>query len=317
MVLTDDNFATIVSAVRQGRDALRQHPQVRPVPALDDDGRDPDGVLRAAARACPSPSTPLQILWVAMIMDGPPAVSLALDAARPGIMERTAARVATSRCLPLSRLGAVVAFGIDHDGRYAGGAVVRDCRRHASTGTRRWPSRPSSCSSSSTCSTPASRTARPSTRRFFDNRLLVVLAWPASSHCKRSPCTGVPHSRCFARPISRRGIGHSASASRRASCGWRSAERPWWDSGVLLTRGVPETRFTATRPSRASIVPAYADGIRSRRALERRERRRHGPRSRDMRRNGVDTERRLPAGRRHRIPPFVGASLLACDFPIS
>ena len=43
-------------------------------------------VFFAPLAGLPEPFTPLQILWVAIIMDGPPAVSLALDAARPGIM---------------------------------------------------------------------------------------------------------------------------------------------------------------------------------------------------------------------------------------
>ena len=34
MVLTDDNYVSIVSAIEQGRDHLLQHPQVRLLPAL-------------------------------------------------------------------------------------------------------------------------------------------------------------------------------------------------------------------------------------------------------------------------------------------
>ena len=59
----------------------------------------------------PDAFNPIQILWVAMIMDGPPAVSLALDAARPGIMDEPP-RQRTESVLPLSRLVHVVAFGL-------------------------------------------------------------------------------------------------------------------------------------------------------------------------------------------------------------
>ena len=48
----------------------------------------------------PLPLNPLQILWVNIIMDGPPALALGLDPARPGIMadppRRTDARILTS-----------------------------------------------------------------------------------------------------------------------------------------------------------------------------------------------------------------------------
>ena len=59
----------------------------------------------------PEPFTPVQILWVALIMDGPPAVSLALDAARPGIMSEPP-RSRAEPLLTLARLGKIVAYGL-------------------------------------------------------------------------------------------------------------------------------------------------------------------------------------------------------------
>jgi Ca2+-transporting ATPase len=58
----------------------------------------------------PEPFTALQILWVAIIMDGPPAVSLALDAARPGIMDEPP-RPRAEPVLPLRRIARVFAYG--------------------------------------------------------------------------------------------------------------------------------------------------------------------------------------------------------------
>ena len=67
-------------------------------------------MIAGALVGLPEPFTAIQILWVAMIMDGPPAVALALDAARPGIM-REPPRSRDARMLTLRRLGKIIAFG--------------------------------------------------------------------------------------------------------------------------------------------------------------------------------------------------------------
>ena len=110
MVLTDDNFATIVSAVRQGRalyDNILKFVRFQlstTVGAILT-------VFFAPLAGLPEPFTTLQILWVAVIMDGPPAVSLALDAARPGIMNEPP-RAKDEAVLPLARLTRIFAYGI-------------------------------------------------------------------------------------------------------------------------------------------------------------------------------------------------------------
>jgi Ca2+-transporting ATPase len=68
-------------------------------------------VFFAPLAGLPEPFTAVQILWVAIIMDGPPAISLALDAARPGIMLENP-RNRTEQLLTLGRLGKIVAYGI-------------------------------------------------------------------------------------------------------------------------------------------------------------------------------------------------------------
>jgi P-type Ca2+ transporter type 2C len=110
MVLTDDNFSTIVSAVRRGRilyDNILKFVRFQLSTTIG-------AILTvffAPLAGLPEPFTPLQILWVAIIMDGPPAISLALDAARPGIMhDRPRPRDAS--VLPLSRLAKIGAYGV-------------------------------------------------------------------------------------------------------------------------------------------------------------------------------------------------------------
>ena len=85
MVLTDDNFATIVGAIHQGRvlyDNILKFIRLQLSTTIG-------AVLTvffAPLLGLHEPFNPIQILWVAMIKDGPPAVPLALDAARAGIM---------------------------------------------------------------------------------------------------------------------------------------------------------------------------------------------------------------------------------------
>jgi Ca2+-transporting ATPase len=110
MVLTDDNFATIVSAVRQGRrlyDNILKFVRFQ----LSTTMGAILTVFFAPLAGLPEPFTPIQILWVAIIMDGPPAVSLALDAARPGIMAEPPRR-RTEPILPFARLTKIIAYGL-------------------------------------------------------------------------------------------------------------------------------------------------------------------------------------------------------------
>jgi len=109
MVLTDDNFATIVNAVREGRTLydnilkfIRFQLSTTVGAVLT--------VFFAPFAGLPEPFTAIQILWVAMIMDGPPAVALALDPPRPGIMSEPP-RQRDAQILTLRRIGKILAFG--------------------------------------------------------------------------------------------------------------------------------------------------------------------------------------------------------------
>ncbi|WP_455217430.1 calcium-translocating P-type ATPase, PMCA-type [Kaarinaea lacus] len=110
MILTDDNFATIVAAVRQGRalyDNILKFIRFQLSTTIG-------AILTvffAPFAGLPEPFTPIQILWVAIIMDGPPAISLALDAARPDVMQEVP-RSRSESVLPISRLGKILVYGI-------------------------------------------------------------------------------------------------------------------------------------------------------------------------------------------------------------
>ncbi|HVT09526.1 MAG TPA: HAD-IC family P-type ATPase [Polyangia bacterium] len=115
MVLTDDNFATIVRAVGEGRiiyDNIVKFVRFQ----LSTNMGAILTVFFAPFVGLESPLGAVQILWVAMISDGPPAIALGVDAARPGIMNEPprdpAARILTwRRLLRLLFHGAIMAAG--------------------------------------------------------------------------------------------------------------------------------------------------------------------------------------------------------------
>jgi len=108
MILADDNFATIVTAVRHGR-TIRDNivkfvrfqvsTNVAAILAMA-----AGSVLLTGA----SLMTPLMLLWVNVIADGPPALALGLEPARPGVMRERPQR-ATAQILTGRRLGWITA----------------------------------------------------------------------------------------------------------------------------------------------------------------------------------------------------------------
>lgn len=109
MVLTDDNFATIVNAVQEGRTLYENILKFVRFQLSTTIGAVMT-VFFGPVLGLPEPFTPIQILWVALIMDGPPAVALSLDPPRPGIMSESP-RIATDPMLTLRRTGKIFIFG--------------------------------------------------------------------------------------------------------------------------------------------------------------------------------------------------------------
>ncbi|CUW38538.1 Cation transport ATPase(ATPase, P-type cation-transporter, N-terminal,10-75;ATPase, P-type, ATPase-associated domain,89-322;ATPase, P-type, cytoplasmic domain N,322-522;ATPase, P-type, transmembrane domain,578-868) [Magnetospirillum sp. XM-1] len=110
MVLTGDDFSTVVGAVREGRiitDNIVKFVRFQ----LSTNIGALLAVLLAPLCGLPVPFSPIQILWVNIIMDGPPAMALAFDPARRGLMEQPP-RGRDAPILPLSRLARLFGFGL-------------------------------------------------------------------------------------------------------------------------------------------------------------------------------------------------------------
>jgi Ca2+-transporting ATPase len=87
MILADDNFATIVSAIREGRlifDNIKKFILF----LLSCNISEVLTMFIAMAAGFPLPLLPIQILWINLVTDGLPAVALGLDPADPEIMNK-------------------------------------------------------------------------------------------------------------------------------------------------------------------------------------------------------------------------------------
>ena len=87
MILTDDNFATIVAAVEEGRGI---HDNIRKtlVYLLAGNAGELALMLGAALLGLPLPLLPLHLLWINLVTDGLPALALVMDPPLPGVLQR-------------------------------------------------------------------------------------------------------------------------------------------------------------------------------------------------------------------------------------
>jgi len=100
MLLQDDNFATIVEAVKEGRtifDNIKRFVKFQ----LSTNIGAILTITAASLMSLPIPFNPIQILWINIIMDGPPAQSLGVEPSEANVMERppTKGNIITKRNL--------------------------------------------------------------------------------------------------------------------------------------------------------------------------------------------------------------------------
>ncbi|MDQ1271732.1 MAG: P-type Ca2+ transporter type [Planctomycetota bacterium] len=107
MIITDDNFASIVSAVEEGRgiyDNIKKSIHY----LLSCNAGEIVTMLFASIFNLPLPLFPIQILWINIATDGLPALALGVDSVAPDIMKRPARR-STEQIIDRN-LGSLIVF---------------------------------------------------------------------------------------------------------------------------------------------------------------------------------------------------------------
>lgn len=110
MILTDDNFTAIVNAVREGRGIYDNMVKFIRFQLSTNIG----AILCVAIAPLlnlPLPFTAIQLLWINIIMDGPPAMSLGVDPVRIGTMNEPP-RFANAQLLSWRRLAQLFFYGV-------------------------------------------------------------------------------------------------------------------------------------------------------------------------------------------------------------
>ena len=169
MVLLDDNFATIVRAVREGRkiyDNIRRFVKY----ALTTNSAEVWTIFLAPFLGLPIPLLPIHILWINLVTDGLPGLALAAEPEERDVMRRP----------PRPPQESVFAHGLGVHVIWVGILMARlpSARRRGSSSRarrtgRRWCSRCSASPSSRTSRHPFGARVAPS-RRVLSNAPLAA-----------------------------------------------------------------------------------------------------------------------------------------------
>jgi Ca2+-transporting ATPase len=87
VILTDDNFATIVAAIEEGR-GIYANIRKTLVYLLAGNVGELAVMLAASVMGLPLPLLPLHLLWINLVTDGLPALALVMDPPEPDLMDR-------------------------------------------------------------------------------------------------------------------------------------------------------------------------------------------------------------------------------------
>lgn len=87
MILTDDNFASIIAAVEEGR-GIYDNIQKTLVYLLTGNTGELAIMLGSTVLGLPLPLLPLQLLWINLVTDGMPALALVSDPVEKGVLSR-------------------------------------------------------------------------------------------------------------------------------------------------------------------------------------------------------------------------------------